>query len=108
MRGSISGPVLLLAWRGRGGLREWVDRYLSMIAMKPGVAPTIPTFCTRRGFVSGSSGGRFERLIPNCELRYLKGLGHVPMSDDPELLAAAIRDFAGRPAPAAASATPVG
>ena len=31
---------------------------------------------------------------PNCELRYLKGLGHVPMSDDPELLAGAIADFA--------------
>jgi pimeloyl-ACP methyl ester carboxylesterase len=39
-------------------------------------------------------GRRFERLIPNCELRYLKGLGHVPMSDDPQLLAAAITDFA--------------
>jgi pimeloyl-ACP methyl ester carboxylesterase len=30
---------------------------------------------------------RFERLIPNAELRYLDGLGHTPMSDDPELLA---------------------
>jgi pimeloyl-ACP methyl ester carboxylesterase len=30
---------------------------------------------------------RFERLIPNAELRYLNGLGHLPMSDDPELLA---------------------
>jgi pimeloyl-ACP methyl ester carboxylesterase len=32
-------------------------------------------------------GRRFERLIPDCELRYLEGLGHTPMSDDPELLA---------------------
>jgi pimeloyl-ACP methyl ester carboxylesterase len=32
-------------------------------------------------------GRRFERLIPGAELRYLKGLGHTPMSDDPELLA---------------------
>jgi pimeloyl-ACP methyl ester carboxylesterase len=39
-------------------------------------------------------GRRFERLIPNCELRYLKGLGHVPMSDDPELHANAITGFA--------------
>jgi pimeloyl-ACP methyl ester carboxylesterase len=30
---------------------------------------------------------RFERLIPNAELHYLDGLGHTPMSDDPELLA---------------------
>jgi pimeloyl-ACP methyl ester carboxylesterase len=48
-------------------------------------------------------GRRFERLIPNCELRYLKGLGHVPMSDDPELLASAIRDFAVERAPAMSS-----
>jgi pimeloyl-ACP methyl ester carboxylesterase len=34
---------------------------------------------------------RFERLIPNCELRYLKGIGHLPMSDDPELLVEEIR-----------------
>jgi pimeloyl-ACP methyl ester carboxylesterase len=39
-------------------------------------------------------GRRFERLIPGAELRYLKGLGHVPMSDDPELLASAIAEFA--------------
>jgi pimeloyl-ACP methyl ester carboxylesterase len=41
-------------------------------------------------------GRRFERLIPNAELRYVKGLGHTPMSDDPELLAGAIGDFATR------------
>jgi pimeloyl-ACP methyl ester carboxylesterase len=39
-------------------------------------------------------GRRFERLIPNAELRYVKGLGHTPMSDDPELLARAISEFA--------------
>jgi pimeloyl-ACP methyl ester carboxylesterase len=37
---------------------------------------------------------RFARLIPDCELRYLEGLGHTPMSDDPELLARAISAFA--------------
>ena len=41
-------------------------------------------------------GRRFERLIADSELRYLKGLGHMPMSDDPELLARAIEDFARR------------
>jgi pimeloyl-ACP methyl ester carboxylesterase len=39
-------------------------------------------------------GRRFERLIPGAELRYLKGLGHVPMSDAPEELAEAIAEFA--------------
>ena len=41
-------------------------------------------------------GRRFERLIPGAELRYLRGLGHVPMSDDPEGLAQAIAAFADR------------
>jgi pimeloyl-ACP methyl ester carboxylesterase len=39
---------------------------------------------------------RFERLLPNCELRYVKGLGHAPMSDDPELLAEEIRRWCAR------------
>jgi pimeloyl-ACP methyl ester carboxylesterase len=43
-------------------------------------------------------GRRFERLIPGAELRYIKGIGHTPMSDAPELLAEAIEEFArGRP-----------
>ena len=44
-------------------------------------------------------GRRFERLIPGAELRYLKGLGHTPMSDDPEGLAEAIGELALRPRP---------
>lgn len=53
-------------------------------------------------------GRRFERLIPGSELRYLRGIGHVPMSDDPELLAGAIAEFAGRarPLPARRAAAP--
>jgi pimeloyl-ACP methyl ester carboxylesterase len=39
-------------------------------------------------------GRRFERLIPGAELRYLKGIGHVPMSDAPEELCDAIAEFA--------------
>ncbi len=39
-------------------------------------------------------GRRFERLLEDCELRYLPGLGHVPMSDAPELLSEAIATFA--------------
>jgi pimeloyl-ACP methyl ester carboxylesterase len=39
-------------------------------------------------------GRRFERLIPGAELRYIRGAGHVPMTDVPELLAEAIADFA--------------
>ena len=39
-------------------------------------------------------GRRFERLIPGAELRYISGIGHVPMADAPEELADAITDFA--------------
>ena len=39
-------------------------------------------------------GRRFERLIPGAELRYIRGIGHTPMSDAPEELADAITDFA--------------
>ena len=42
-------------------------------------------------------GRRFERLIPGCELRYIPGIGHTPMSDAPDLLAEAIEEFALRP-----------
>jgi pimeloyl-ACP methyl ester carboxylesterase len=52
-------------------------------------------------------GRRFERLIPGAELRYLKGLGHTPMSDDPEVLSSAIADFALRPRPERRAAAPV-
>jgi len=39
-------------------------------------------------------GRRFERLIPGAELRYVRGMGHTPMSDAPEELADAIAGFA--------------
>ena len=39
-------------------------------------------------------GRRFERLIPGSELRYIRGIGHTPMADAPELLADAIAEFA--------------
>ncbi len=56
--------------------------------------PVLILWGTRDLILIPRQGRRFERLIPQCELRYVKGLGHVPMSDDPELLAGAIADFA--------------
>ena len=47
-------------------------------------------------------GRRFERLIPGAELRYIRGIGHTPMSDAPEELAEAIAEFALERAPAVA------
>jgi pimeloyl-ACP methyl ester carboxylesterase len=67
--------------------------------------PVLLLWGTKDVILLPRQGRRFERLIPGAELRYLNGLGHVPMSDDPELLAGAIIDFAGRSAdrPAALS-----
>jgi pimeloyl-ACP methyl ester carboxylesterase len=53
--------------------------------------PVLLLWGTRDLILMPRQAPRFERLIPDCELRYLKGLGHVPMSDDPELLADEIR-----------------
>jgi pimeloyl-ACP methyl ester carboxylesterase len=49
--------------------------------------PVLLLWGTRDLILLPRQGRRFERLIPDCELRYLEGLGHTPMSDDPELLA---------------------
>ena len=46
---------------------------------------------------------RLRNLLPNADWIALPGLGHVPMSDDPELVARTIAEFVGRvPNPAAA------
>ncbi len=39
---------------------------------------------------------RFVRAIPGAEFRLLRGVGHVPMADDPELIGSTVRDFAWR------------
>jgi pimeloyl-ACP methyl ester carboxylesterase len=49
--------------------------------------PVLILWGTRDLLLFPRQGRRFERAIPGSELRYLKGLGHLPMSDDPELLA---------------------
>lgn len=43
---------------------------------------------------------RGEELFPTARVVVLEGVGHVPMSDDPELIADTIRDAARAPAPA--------
>jgi pimeloyl-ACP methyl ester carboxylesterase len=49
--------------------------------------PVLILWGTRDMLLLPRQAKRFERAIPGSELRYLKGLGHLPMSDDPELLA---------------------
>jgi pimeloyl-ACP methyl ester carboxylesterase len=56
--------------------------------------PVLVLWGTRDLILLPRQGRRFERLIPQAELRYLKGLGHTPMSDDPDRLASAIVELA--------------
>jgi len=49
--------------------------------------PVLILWGTRDVLLLPRQATRFERAIPGSEVRYLKGLGHLPMSDDPELLA---------------------
>src|SRR5918998_1246787 len=113
---SLGGWIALeLARRGRAGpvvARPWrldpddFAEVLRLFAEAPGFLDTLPhTFGgqpkgldqidvpvtilwgTRDLLLLPRQAKRFERLIPNAELRYLDGLGHTPMSDDPELLA---------------------
>lgn len=39
---------------------------------------------------------RLRELVPRAEWRELPGLGHVPMSDDPELVLSTIAEFVAR------------
>jgi pimeloyl-ACP methyl ester carboxylesterase len=108
----LAGPTLGRPWRAEP---DDLIEQRELFATAPGFDATLPhtlerqpaglteircpvliLWGTRDVILIPRQGRRFDRLIPDCELRYLKGLGHVPMSDDPELLANAITDFAKR------------
>src|SRR3954470_17298257 len=68
--------------------------------------PVLVLWGTKDLILMPRQGRRFERLIPGAELRYLKGLGHTPMSDDPEGLVKAIEELALRRSPAPPAVAP--
>jgi pimeloyl-ACP methyl ester carboxylesterase len=82
------------------GFEPTLDRTLGVQIRGLGAirCPVLILWGTRDVVLLPRQGRRFERLIPGAELCYLKGLGHTPMSEDPELLAGAITDFARRAA----------
>jgi pimeloyl-ACP methyl ester carboxylesterase len=105
-----AGPTSTRAWRKSPDL---LKEESELFATNPGFEATLPhTFHAQpRGLTTldvpvlilwgtldivliPRQGRRFERLIPGAELRYIRGIGHTPMSDAPEELAAAIREFA--------------
>jgi len=110
----LAGPTTARPWRKDPDL---LIEESELFASNPGFEATLPhTFHAQpRGLTTldvpvlilwgtldvvliPRQGRRFERLIPGSELRYIRGIGHVPMSDAPEELAGAITEFAlGRP-----------
>jgi pimeloyl-ACP methyl ester carboxylesterase len=126
VRTCVAGPQLGKPWKAVPA--DMVEQ-AEMFATCPGFDATLPylegqqprglneiacpvllLWGTKDVILFPRQGRRFERLIPDCELRYLKGLGHVPMSDDPELLSESIASFAARraatPRPASPAAAP--
>lgn len=55
--------------------------------------PVLIAWGTRDRLLWPRQARRFGEAIPGAEVRMLPGLGHAPMSDDPELVAATILDF---------------
>jgi pimeloyl-ACP methyl ester carboxylesterase len=58
--------------------------------------PVLIAWGTEDRVLAPGQAARFSDLIPRAELRPLPGLGHVPMPDDPELVARTILDFTSR------------
>ncbi|HZG03724.1 MAG TPA: alpha/beta fold hydrolase [Streptomyces sp.] len=71
----------------------------------PGVPVTI-AWGTRDRLLPPRQGVRAKHAIPGARLVRLPGCGHVPMNDDPALVARVILDTVGRPADPAPSAAP--
>jgi pimeloyl-ACP methyl ester carboxylesterase len=106
----LAGPSVARPWRYDPDL---LSEATELYGACPGLHPTLPHLLERqpRGLTTldvpvlilwgnmdvillPRQGRRFERLIPGAELRYVRGAGHVPMTDVPELLCEAITEFA--------------
>src|SRR3954468_3871796 len=121
-RALLAGPALGKPWRADPA--DMIEQ-AELFGNAPGMLPTFEAlegrqplglttlntpvlllWGTKDVILLPRQGRRFERLIPGAELRYCKGLGHTPMSDDPELLSEAIEEFALRRSPVPHAAAP--
>jgi pimeloyl-ACP methyl ester carboxylesterase len=108
VRGGWVGALMMLSrpWRvppealalqtrrlaGSSAVREAMDDQVA--TQPPGLpeiaVPVLIAWGTRDRLLFPRQAKRFERLIPGAELQMLPGLGHMPMADDPEAVAATI------------------
>jgi pimeloyl-ACP methyl ester carboxylesterase len=90
--------VATLRWMGEGHQPRNLDRI---------ACPFRVVWGTRDLVLPYRQAKRWERIVPGAELVTLRGLGHLPMPDDPELVARVILDVtAPTRAPAQPAAAP--
>ena len=70
--------------------------------------PTLIAWGTRDRLLLPRQGQRFARAIPGAELRRLSGCGHIPMWDDPDLVATTILSFTASDVSASSAPSAVG
>ena len=70
--------------------------------------PTLIAWGTRDRLLLPRQGQRFARAIPGAELRRLSGCGHIPMWDDPDLVATTILSFTASDVSASSAPSGVG
>jgi pimeloyl-ACP methyl ester carboxylesterase len=80
------------------GLLGWIDRHGSIAGfdIDPSCAVRLAWPVADRTIPYESYGRAFRALIPHSELVPLRGVGHVPMYDDPALVSRTILDFTAR------------
>lgn len=81
--------------RTKQGVTEWQD------TVKPIEAPTTIAWGDRDRLLLPRQGARWKAALPDADLVRLRGLGHVPMAEDPALCSDLIRRTAARAAAAA-------
>ncbi|MBJ7438532.1 MAG: alpha/beta hydrolase [Sphingopyxis sp.] len=78
-------------------LRARMDREPAMAARIGDIkAPTLILFGDRDRLINPSAAQTFHERIAGSEVVLLKGIGHLPMDEDPDATAAAIADFLTR------------
>ena len=80
------------------GLLGWIDKHGSIAGfdIDPSVPVRLAWPVADRTIPYDSYGRAFRALIPFSELVPLRGVGHVPMYDDPALVSRTILDFTAR------------
>jgi pimeloyl-ACP methyl ester carboxylesterase len=83
---------------------KWTD--VDVRALQRVRCPFTVAWGTRDVLLIPRMAHRWARIVPGARLVWLRGLGHIPMSDDPDLVARTILDGAATPAPSPPAAAP--